>query len=313
MEKITVLMPIRNGLRFLSNSIADIQSNIRDQDEVLVINDGSTDDTPRVLNTWSQENSQVRIISTKQLGLVSALNLGLRESTNDWVARFDVDDRYPSSRLDVQRHKIENATSAIFCDYEFFHENGKSLGVIPTAINENETALSLVSSQRTPHPGVLYNRRAVWAAEGYKASDFPAEDISLWLRMAKVGKLASVPQNLLYYRLGKNSVSSTQRAKALALKEDLIRSIGIQNSSIDYFAENWEYIFQEYSQQPFGIERKVLLVKEMKKINKIIGVSKKVEIEISRAALALVREPSLTKTICQLAYGKCKRHLARIT
>lgn len=263
--KISVLMAVRNGAQFLPNSIKDIESNVFEDDEILVINDGSSDDTENLLKNWAKTNSQVRVITTEALGFASALNLGIREATNSWIARFDVDDRYPQNRLAVQRALISDEVSAIFCDYEFWSETKKSLGVIPGAVTSDATAISLISSQRTPHPGVIFNRNTATAAGWYRAEDFPAEDISLWLRMAKIGKLITTPQVLVNYRLSQTSMSGSNRNLAKKKTAELINEFRIDDESVSKCLENWRSIFEHYDRITLSAERKVLFYRDLRR------------------------------------------------
>jgi len=262
--KISVLMSVRNGSQFLPNSIKDIESNVLENDEILIVNDGSSDRTGELLAKWASENSQVRIITTEALGFANALNLGIKEASNNWIARFDVDDRYPLNRLSAQRSLISEDVAAIFCDYEFWSESGQSLGVIPGAINASATAVSLISSQRTPHPGVIYNRVSVIDSGGYKEQDFPAEDISLWLRMAKTGKLITAPQVLVNYRLSQSSMSGSNRNLGLEKTKKLIEEIGINLESINDCLHKWHEIFKEYDCEALGSERKLLFYRDLR-------------------------------------------------
>ena len=262
--RISVLMSVRNGAQFLPNSIKDIESNVFQNDEILIVNDGSSDRTGELLANWARDNSQVRIITTEALGFANALNLGIKEASSNWIARFDVDDRYPSNRLTVQRSLISNDVAAIFCDYEFWSESGQSLGVIPGAINKSATAVSLISSQRTPHPGVIFNKHSVIDSGGYKEQDFPAEDISLWLRMAKAGSLITAPQVLVNYRLSQSSMSGSNRNLGLGKTKNLIVEIGINLESISDCLTNWREMFEEYDHEALSSERKVLFYRDLR-------------------------------------------------
>ena len=287
--KISVLMSVRNGAQFLPNSIKDIESNVFDDDEILVINDGSSDDTEKLLENWAKNNSQVRVITTEALGFASALNLGLKEATNDWIARFDVDDRYPQNRLSVQRSLISDEISAIFCDYEFWSETKESLGVIPSAVTADATAISLISSQRTPHPGVILNKITASAAGGYRAQDFPAEDISLWLRMAKIGKLITTPQVLVNYRLSQTSMSGSNRNLGRSKTDELIDEIGINHESISECLGNWHRIFELYDRATLSAERKVLFYRDLRRClkNQHDGINHRHEINFILRTLLL--------------------------
>lgn len=306
-------MPVKNGAQFLSTSIRNIESNVLPDDEILVINDGSTDGTSQMLMAWSIKNKRVRVLNSSGVGLVSALNLGISEAENKWIARFDVDDQYTNSRIAEQRKLIENPTAAIFCDYRFHDPRGKPLGVIPSAVDADATAVSLISSQRTPHSGVIFNRESVLAVGGYREKDFPAEDISLWLRLAKESRIVSVPQILLEYRLSKNSVSAENRSLAMTKTTHLIRQIGISKKHIIACLQNWPEQFLDYSGMRYSSERKLLLFRDLQKSVGIFKGNASLHRETCQIAHNLLKDPQSIFGLKNLFVGKTQRMIFRVT
>ena len=308
---LSVLMSVRNGARFLPRSIKDIQSNVSQSDEILIINDGSNDETGELLYNWALIDSRVRLITTEPIGFVRALNLGMKEAGNDWIARFDVDDIYPNDRLSNQRALISSEISAIFCDYEFWSETHTTLGVIPSAIVPSATAVSLVSSQRTPHPGVIFNRISALEVGGYREEDFPAEDISLWLRMAKSGNLITSSKVLLNYRLSQTSISGSNRNLALDKTQRLIQEIGIDTKSIKNCLENWCHIFDLYSSADLGPERKVLFFRDLKNSLQYSKKEFKNIHEMNQILFSLAKQKDTLPALYNLAQGKILRQKFR--
>jgi glycosyltransferase involved in cell wall biosynthesis len=131
--RVSGLLPIRNGEKWLDSTLKDIASILNSDDELVIVNDGSTDGTSRILNDFRADFS-IKIIETKGLGLVKALNLGLKNSINDWVARFDVDDTYLANRLEEQFRYLKPGVVAIFSDFEVVTPNGNSLGYIDSPV-----------------------------------------------------------------------------------------------------------------------------------------------------------------------------------
>ena len=245
-EPISVLIPIKNGSQYLDQFKSTMTSNLRDFDEIIAVNDGSTDSTSDFLDNWEASSSNVKVVQTNGIGLVSSLNLGLKHSSHKWIARFDIDDSYENNRINVQRELIKSDTAAIFSDYDFIDEHGNKYGLLTSPILPSPTAISLINSVRTPHPGVLFNKEAVINVGGYREEDFPAEDLSLWLRLAKVGKITSAPNCLLHYRIRKGSISSSRRAQALQKKYEVLKKISIQEHDFIYCLENLKEIFGIY-------------------------------------------------------------------
>jgi glycosyltransferase involved in cell wall biosynthesis len=233
MREVTALIPIRNGERYLSSAIKSIEANEHFLHTIIAVDDGSTDSTFKLLKRWAVHNPKVHVIHTHGIGLVKALNLGISETTTDWIARFDVDDRYARNRVEKQIEAIGSDSVAIFSDYSLFSEKFGRLGYIPSAITPDAVSFSLRKNQRTPHPSVMFNVSAVRSVGGYRDADFPAEDFSLWLRLNRVGDLTSVPERLLDYRISSTSISGQLRKEMILKTQGLIKSIGVHHLKID--------------------------------------------------------------------------------
>jgi glycosyltransferase involved in cell wall biosynthesis len=260
---VTALMPVKNGGVFLQKSLSQLQLSCNATDEILIIDDFSNDNTAQIVKDASKTDERIRLLSNSNPGIVGALNLGLSEASNKWIARVDVDDIYEVSRIDEQRVRINSNVIGIFSDYDFFSENFPYLGTIPSAIDSDAVAVSLISSQRTAHPSILFNKESVLDVGGYQQEDFPAEDFSLWLRMSRVGKLISIPKVLLHYRLSAGSVTGTKREASISKKNALIQSIGINPLNVEKISAKLEQIFEVYKSEIFSNEREILLVRDL--------------------------------------------------
>jgi glycosyltransferase involved in cell wall biosynthesis len=269
METITHLMPVKNGSLYLIETLRSIADNARQDDEILVINDGSSDSTLEILTEASKKLSNLRVISTKGVGIVKSLNLGIGESSNVWVARYDVDDFYLKDRVLKQRALISNKVAAIFCDYELILDNGISTGIIPSAVDNLATIVSLLFSQQTPHPGVILNKNCALAAGGYIESDFPAEDLSLWLRMSRYGQLISIPEVLFRYRISNSSTSGSRQMEAKHKKSIILQEYGLPLDQIQFNFQELSETFAKYSKLNLANERKLLLLRNVSKLNKM--------------------------------------------
>jgi glycosyltransferase involved in cell wall biosynthesis len=225
MQKITHLMPVRNGERYLKQAWRGILENFEFGDEVIIINDGSTDQTSNLLKRISGSFPDLRIIETKSNGIVSALNTGFNESNNSWVARYDVDDIYPMHRISTQRRLISDDVSVIFADYRMHLENGFNMGLFPSPVTDFASRVSLLRSQQTAHSVALINRDHFNLAGGYLSEDFPTEDLGLWIRISQFGKILSVPEVLMKYRLSNSSTSGSRQIEARKVRQNLINKL----------------------------------------------------------------------------------------
>jgi glycosyltransferase involved in cell wall biosynthesis len=263
MNNVTLLLPVKNGSKYLLASLDNLVEIAEEQDEILIVNDFSTDDSLDLIQKYQRQDQRIRVINNVNAGLVNALNIGIKESSNNWIARCDVDDSYDAKRIAIQKKAINPEIAGIFTDYEFFTEGDKSLGVMPSAINSESVSVSLSKSQRTAHPSIMYSKEAVLSAGGYREEDFPAEDLSLWLRMSKEGKLISIPKVLLNYRLTPNSVSMEKRGLIQEKTRSLLTSIGISTKDFSFTSSYLESILDNYNNTESSTRRKLLLLREL--------------------------------------------------
>jgi hypothetical protein len=241
--------------------------------------------------------------------------LGIAEAKNPWVARFDVDDEYPLNRINLQRKLIEDNIVAIFSDYSFTTSVGVSLGTLPSAITSNPTKLSLVSSQRTPHPVALLNRASVLSVGGYRVEDFPAEDLGLWFRLLERGRFLSVPKVLLSYRLSGSSISSSNRKEQFATKSKIIISFRSWDVLVQNCLEEFSSTISCYLRHQRSTARIILHLRDVAKAAKLSGIKfSMIQLLLTLPLLTLIKIPFvsidiLTKTMARRIYRLAKNFL----
>jgi glycosyltransferase involved in cell wall biosynthesis len=275
-ENISVLMPVKNGSKFLSEAMKFISQNILPNDEVIIVNDNSTDNTLELLTDWVRGDSRIIVINNHSPGLVNALNLGLQHCTNNWIARFDVDDAYAFQRLSKQRSLISPEKVAIFSDYWVVSENGKFLGKIPSGVTNFGVRISLLHGRRTPHPSVIMNRDKVLKAGLYKLDEFPAEDLGLWLRLSTLGEFCSVPEPLLFYNLRASSVTLTDRKLAVIKRNHLIKNYFMKNDRFLITPNEYYDLVESYRKLDDGFERYLIFCSEVFLSRKYVIVPKEI-------------------------------------
>ena len=119
-KNISILLPVKNGEKNLKKSFTNLIQVIQSHDEILVVDDFSTDRTKEIVLSEIDNDSRLKYLKNVSPGLVSALNFGIKEAINEWIARADVDDQYDANRLNEQRNHIDPNTVGIFTDYDFF-------------------------------------------------------------------------------------------------------------------------------------------------------------------------------------------------
>jgi len=108
-QLISVLMTVYNGMATLEESLDSILAQDEDHFEVVVVDDGSTDTTPSILEDYASLHKRIRIFTLPEnQGLVAALNYGLEQCRGRWIARMDADDRMVRDRLSIQKRYAES-------------------------------------------------------------------------------------------------------------------------------------------------------------------------------------------------------------
>jgi glycosyltransferase involved in cell wall biosynthesis len=260
---ISGLLPIKNGRSYLSDLQKVIDLSLSPADEMVIVDDHSTDETLEFLLAWAAINDRVHVFTNPGSGLVEALNFGISKSRNDWIARFDADDNYSVERLSKQRRLISPDVGVIFSDYQLTTAFGGQFGFIPTAVYSSPTKVSLAASQRTPHPISLINKKAFENVGGYLSEDFPVEDLSLWLRLANNYSLIGVPEELFQYRLSANSISAKFKDQMKIKRREIYQKYPIPYESYIECLTNWRGYFKEYELLKHSNIRKILYLHDL--------------------------------------------------
>lgn len=256
--KISGVMPIRNGQNWLPFKIDEIMMTLQNSDELIVIDDNSKDETRRLLLKLSRTYDNLTVLENPRQGIVSALNFGIKQSTNEIIFRYDIDDQYVQGRKELQLAEISKGSGLVFADYAIWGKGKTFLGVIPTAIRNDESSLSLLRARRTPHPIACFSKSLFDDVGGYLEEDSPAEDHGLWIRMSKRTNISSVPNVLLNYNLNPHSVSfsnfSRIKEKTYEINSSWKVDAEYKNGLLDSLAEYSEIC----AQTNFGDERLLL-------------------------------------------------------
>lgn len=260
---ITILLPLFNAARYIDQLEEQIDANLSINDEVVIVDDCSQDSTLHKLEKWQRKNTKIRVLRNPNKGFVNALNLGVSEASNEWIARWDQDDLYSNERLKLQREYLTDKNVAVFSDFSFISSSGKKIGSMQTAITNDATKLSILSAHRTAHPSAIFSKGAFLAAEGYRNKDFLAEDISLWLRLSRLGNFASTPNLLLNYRVSPTSMTGTSQKQSYANKDKVIREIKLQEQIVTNLTKDWSEVFDLYDCYSFASRRKILLLLDL--------------------------------------------------
>lgn len=305
--KLSVVIPVYNGFHLLKSLLLKLPDHLESKDEIIVVNDGSQDETPETYRTLEDLSHLTKVIEQPHGGIVSALNNGVAQSQNQLIARLDIDDDYDSRRFNEQRLLFHNQPDLVlvFTDYTITSINQTFLGYIPSAVTDYGVKLSLISANRTAHPSAMFRKEAFLRAQGYLQDDFPAEDLGLWIRMISQGKFASIPFPFLKYSMTPGGITSKMHEQMNLKKATLMRSL---YSQLNLEWSELQHSLSTYSRCSHASERVVLIFKDY---IKLMILKRKLNFTLIRILFRLFINPFYLLATLKLAIFQAKRRLYR--
>ncbi len=199
--QVSIVLPVRNGEKYISESIQSLLSQTFSEFECIVIDDGSTDATLGILKKIS--DPRIRIFSNeKSEGIAAALNFGIKKSTTNIIVRMDADDWAYPQRLEIQFNFMKQHPEVAICG-TFIEEY--ETGIVHTCPSDNASIrTALLFNSSFFHPTVVFRKNIILQkAGGYDVLRVPAEDYDLWVRLSAYDDVlfANIPQVLLRYRM----------------------------------------------------------------------------------------------------------------
>jgi glycosyltransferase involved in cell wall biosynthesis len=213
--KISVVMSVYNGAQRLPETLDSILAQSEEDFELLVIDDGSTDETPNVLADYAVRDPRIRVIRQTNQGLTRALIRGCAEARAAVIARHDNGDRSHPERFARQLEMLTADVVLVTCTTRYVGPEQEFL--YDTFIDGEETRRSLLQSDEkqihglTSHGSAMFRRDAYAAAGGYRPEFYFAQDLDLWIRIARLGRIASVDRPLYTLRIEPHAISSMNR------------------------------------------------------------------------------------------------------
>ena len=206
MPKVTVLMSVYNGERYLKEAIDSILTQTFTDFEFLIIDDASTDKTPDILRSYS--DPRIRIVTNQEnIGLTKSLNKGLELAKGEYVARMDADDiSLPDRFMEEVNYLDSNLDVAVVgTGRENVDSEGNSLEVVfPPKIVSSEL---LLKGNQFQHSSVMFRKNIILKEGGYCESMQCCQDYYFWLKLAKKHQLHNIPIVLCKLRNQKDNVS----------------------------------------------------------------------------------------------------------
>lgn len=205
-------MPVYNTAEFVTDAIESILSQTYRNFELIVVDDGSTDNTPEILRSYKRRYPKAICLITlkKNIGDSQATNIGFRVARGEFIARMDADDISHPERLVRQIEYMLKHPGVIMLgtQAEIINENGEKIGekIFPTKHINIYKDYAIYHPML--HPSCLFRKALLPNKEflydtGYK----PNDDYYTFFKLLNHGKFTNLPEKLLYYRIHSKNIS----------------------------------------------------------------------------------------------------------
>jgi glycosyltransferase involved in cell wall biosynthesis len=217
--RVSIILPTYNGGRFIGQAIESVLKQSFEDFELLVIDDGSTDETPEIIYHFSERDPRIIYLNNdKNLGIQKSLNRGMREAKGEYIARIDDDDvwidkdklRKQVDFLDAHLDHVLVGTGAVIVN-----EKGKELFRYFNPETDTEIREKILGKICFTHPTVMFKKDATIKVNGYDENEKirDREDYDLWLKLGIIGKLANLRIIGVKKMLRSGSITSKNKIK----------------------------------------------------------------------------------------------------
>lgn len=270
---VTVLMPVYNAEKYLPEAIESILNQTFSDFEFLIVNDGSTDNSLGILQSY--EDKRIRVLHLEQnVGLVKALNIGLKEIRSEYIIRTDADDISLPNRIEVQLAFMQQNKDVGVCGswFDTIDARGEKKGGTRYKPSDEAIRLKHLYQINLSHGTAILRTSVLKENSINYSSDFDhAEDYDIFDRIGTVSKLANIQQVLYVVRLHDTNVSKTfghvQKDNSLGVKRRIFMRLGITDITDDEIGIYQELQHQNYKQLAQQQKEVLLLLTKMFEAN----------------------------------------------
>lgn len=225
MKKVSILMPAYNAEKYIYEAINSIIKQTYTNIELIIVDDGSVDNTVSIIEKFSDKRIKVYKNDTNR-GLPYTRNRLLLLADGDFIALMDADDISHEKRIEKQvgfLNKHENI-HVVGTNFKRFNETLSRRASVESDYRVNKVRLMFINGIQ--NPSVMF--RTSFIKENnirYRDQYIVAQDYAFWIDCLKFGNIANINEVLLYYRTGHESITKTSKDKKAILRRKLLSEI----------------------------------------------------------------------------------------
>jgi glycosyltransferase involved in cell wall biosynthesis len=212
--KISVVIPAYNAGRFLPRCLNSVFAQTLEPAEVIVVDDGSTDDGAEIARKLG-----ARVVSRRNGGLSAARNTGVQSASSEWVALLDADDLWAPEKLRSQADRVREDTVLVYTGIRIFGDEGVRSSA--PAVDPAKARKMLRYRNPITPSSVMARREALAANGGFREDIRACEDWEMWVRLQRLGGFAAVTDTLTDYYVYPSSMSTDPKRMLVAMEQIL--------------------------------------------------------------------------------------------
>jgi glycosyltransferase involved in cell wall biosynthesis len=240
--EISVLLPVYNSQAFLKEAIESILSQSLKNFELIIINDGSTDNSESIIKSF-MDSRIVYLKNPENIGLIKTLNKAIAIAKGNYLARMDADDVAMKDRLDLQLKAFQENKNRVVVSSDHFLLQGNKETYIKNHTQSDELKAILLFSPCFAHPTVMIKNIFVKENISYNEKYTHTEDYKLWTDLAICGEFYNINTPLLKYRSHPNQVSilnnSIQKQRSEEVRSLYLQKLGFVFSEEEFVTHNF--------------------------------------------------------------------------
>lgn len=200
MPKISVVMSVYNGDRFLKKSMESVCGQTFSDFEFIIIDDGSSDNTRLVLSEFEKNDNRIKVYHQKNTGLTSSLNKAISLSGSEFIARQDADDISVANRLERQIEYMRANPNIALVGASFADIDSEGKVIRKNFLNMNPGTLKkrIIRGNFMCHSSVLFRKDAFLSVGGYDETFLRAQDYRLYFDLLCKYDIGVIPDVLVY-------------------------------------------------------------------------------------------------------------------
>jgi len=264
MHKVTIVLPVYNGEKYVAETIQSILKQTFTDYELLIIDDASTDGSKSVISSFT--DSRIKYIKNEtNLGSIGAPLKGMKMSQSEYIARVDQDDIWLPTKLEKQMLIMDSNPAIGICgtSIELF---GNKMGVRIFPLTNEHLKVGFLFFCCMSHPSVVFRKSfLIQTGVTYNEDYRLADDYKMWIDCIDLTQIYNIPEPLVLYRQHDEQICSPTNFHKQFLVQNRIRLEMLERISSNFSQEEKDFHINQF------VDGKIRSIDDYKKFKKWVN------------------------------------------